>query len=139
VAAEYRDTADFRGAKFRMADLSGATFRDCDLSGLKVADSYLTDVNIGGEVSNFGVNDVDVTEFVEAELDRRHPERAQLREITTADDYRAMWATIERVWSATVARAARLPEESLHERVDDEWSFVETLRHLIFASLTLPK
>jgi len=24
--------------------------------------------------------------------------------------------------------------ELLHERVDDEWSFVETLRHLVFAT-----
>ena len=27
----------------------------------------------------------------------------------------------------------RLPEETLQERVHDEWSFVETLRHLAFA------
>jgi len=28
----------------------------------------------------------------------------------------------------------RLPESARHERVDDEWSFVETLRHLVFAT-----
>ena len=33
-----------------------------------------------------------------------------------------------------VARAGRLPEPALHLRVDDEWSFVETLRHLVFAT-----
>ncbi|MCH7231778.1 DinB family protein [Glycomyces sp. L485] len=32
-----------------------------------------------------------------------------------------------------MARAERLPEAALHERVDGEWSFVETLRHLVFA------
>ncbi len=52
----------------------------------------------------------------------------------TADDYRAMWDTIERLWPDTVARAGRLPEPALHLRVDDEWSFVETLRHLVFAT-----
>ena len=36
------------------------------------------------------------------------------------------------IWPDTVARAERLPEPALHERVDDEWSFVETLRHLVF-------
>jgi DinB superfamily len=41
---------------------------------------------------------------------------------------------IERLWSDTVARAERLPEPARHERVDDEWSFVETLRHLVFAT-----
>lgn len=97
-------------------------------------DSYLIDVNVSGEIDNFVVNDVDVTAFVEAELERRHPERAQLRETRTADDYRAMWDRIERLWSETVVRAQRLPEPARHERVDDEWSFVETLRHLVFAT-----
>ena len=71
---------------------------------------------------------------MEGELDRRHPERVQLRAMRTADDYRAMWDTIERLWPDTVARAGRLPEPALHLRVDDEWSFVETLRHLVFAT-----
>ena len=34
----------------------------------------------------------------------------------------------------TVARARTLPEEMLHASVDGEWSFIETLRHLGFAS-----
>jgi hypothetical protein len=89
---------------------------------------------VSGLVGNFVVNDVDVTAFVEEELDRRHPERVQLRAMRTADDYRAMWDTIERLWSGTVTRAGQLPELALSLRVDDEWSFVETLRHLIFAT-----
>jgi hypothetical protein len=36
--------------------------------------------------------------------------------------------------AATVDRAGRLPEPALRLRVDDEWSFVETLRHLVFAT-----
>lgn len=129
------DHADaFRQARFSGADFTGATFRDCDLRRVKITDSWLVDVSVSGLVGNFVVNDVDVTAFVEGELDRRHPERVQLRAIQTADDYRAMWATIERLWSDTVARASRLPEPALRRRVDDEWSFVETLRHLIFAT-----
>lgn len=123
----------FRGARFTVADLTGARFVDCDMSRVKIVDSWLVDVDVSGQVSNFRVNGVDVAAFVEAELDRRHPERVQLREMRTADDYRAMWDTIERLWSNTVvARAERLPEPALHDRVDDEWSFVETLRHLVF-------
>jgi hypothetical protein len=45
-----------------------------------------------------------------------------------------MWDRIERLWAETVTRAERLPEPALHQRVDDEWSFVETLRHLVFAT-----
>ncbi len=134
-SAGYHDDGNndaFRGASFTVADLAGAKFVDCDMSQVKIVDSWLVDVNVSGFVSNFVVNDVDVTAFVDAELDRRHPERVQLREMRTADDYRAMWDTIERLWSDTVARAERLPETARHERVDDEWSFVETLRHLVF-------
>lgn len=131
---EYDKTDEFRDASFTSVDLSGAKFRDCDLRNVKIVDTWLVDVNISGLVRNFFVNDVDVTPYVEAELDRRHPERVQIREMKTADDYRATWATLERLWSETVARAERLPEPAREERVDDEWSFAETLRHLVFAT-----
>ena len=45
-----------------------------------------------------------------------------------------LWAVIERTWQPTVERARRLPPELLHQRVDGEWSFIETLRHLVFAT-----
>lgn len=134
MAADDDRTGTFRGASFTGADFSGAKFRDCDLRQVKITDSWLVDVRVSGLVRNFVVNDVDVTAFVEGELDGRHPERVQLREMRTADDYRAMWDTIERLWADTVARAGRLPEPALRLRVDDEWSFVETLRHLVFAT-----
>ncbi len=101
---------------------------------MKIVDSWLIDISLSGLIGNLLVNDVDVVPFVEAELDRRHPERVRLRDMNSPDEYRAMWATIEGLWSETVTRAQRLPEPMLHERVDDEWSFVETLRHLIFAT-----
>lgn len=133
--ASENDHADgFRDARFTGADFTGATFRDCDLHRVKITDSWLVDVNLSGLVENVVVNDVDVTAFVEGELDRRHPERVQLRAMQTADDYRAMWAAIERLWSDTVERTWRLPESAWYRRVDDEWSFVETLRHLILAT-----
>jgi hypothetical protein len=134
MAAIHDHTEEFRGATFTRSDLAGARFHDCDLSKVKIADSWLIDVNMSGEIKNFVVNDVDVTAYVESELDRRHPERAQQRAMKTADDYRAMWTTIERIWAQTVARAGQLPEVARHEQVDGEWSFVETMRHLIFAT-----
>jgi DinB family protein len=127
-------TAAFRGAHFLVADLTGTTFRDCDLSGVRIVDSWLVDVSVSGFVRNLVVNGVDVTEYVEAELDRQHPERLQLRQLRTAEDYRAMWDTIEGLWSATVAEVERLPEPVRHQRVEDEWSFVETMRHLVYAT-----
>lgn len=134
-SAGYHDDGkneQFRAARFTVADLAGARFTDCDLSGVKVVDSWLVDVDMSGYVSNLVINGVDVTGYVEAELDRRHPERVQLRDVRSADGFRAMWTTVERLWSETTARAERLPEEARHERVDGEWSFTETLRHLVF-------
>ncbi|HUQ39433.1 MAG TPA: DinB family protein [Acidimicrobiales bacterium] len=56
------------------------------------------------------------------------------RSIGTPDECRATWSDIEKLWGEAVERARRLPEEARHERVDGEWSFVETLRHLVFAT-----
>jgi hypothetical protein len=134
-SAGYHDDGNndaFRGATFMVADLTGARFVDCDMTGVKIVDAALIDVDVSGYVDRLVVNGVDVTGFVDAELDRRHPERVQLRGMRSTADFRAMWDAIERLWSATVARAERLPEPARHERVDGEWSFVETLRHLVF-------
>jgi len=123
---------DFRGATFMVRDLRGARLVDCDLTGVKIVDACLVNVEISGYVEGLVVNGVDVTAYVDGELDRRHPERVQLRGVRDADGFRAMWGTVERLWADTTARAELLPEAALHERVDGEWSFVETLRHLVY-------
>ncbi len=38
---------------------------------------------------------------------------------------------VEELWADAVAQARRLPEAELETRVTGEWSFIETLRHLI--------
>ena len=53
---------------------------------------------------------------------------------TTPDGIRRAWAIIEGTWRSTFERVAQLPEPTLHERVNGEWSFVETQRHLVFAA-----
>ena len=93
----------------------------------------LIDVEISGEPRNVVVNGVDIGPLVEAELDRRMPDRVRMRP-TDSDGFREAWALLERLWDGTVARARTLPEAELHRGVDDEWSFVETLRHLGFAT-----
>jgi hypothetical protein len=135
VTAEHTATDAFRGADFRRSDLSGATFRDCDLTGARIVSSVVEQLRVsgfGGRSGTVVVDDVDVTAYVAAELDRRHPERVQLRAVRTADDHRAMWATIEPLWTAALGRAGRLRGPLRFEQVDGEWSFAETLRHLVF-------
>jgi DinB superfamily/Pentapeptide repeats (8 copies) len=131
-AGEGDGSEQFRGARFDVADLRGARFTDCDLTGVTIRDGWLVDVSISGYLSDVTVNGVEVNGFVGAELDRRHPERVQLREVRTAADFRSMWDTIEGLWAEATERAERLPAEALTEQVNEEWSFAETLRHLVF-------
>ena len=141
----HHDTAAFRGATFRRVDLSRASFRevdlsaatvrDSDVSGLRIVASLVDDVHVSGHegVGRVVVDDVEVSAYVAAELDRRHPERVLVRGMRSADEVRAAWMVVGRLWDDAVAHAATVPEPLLHERVHDEWSFVETVRHLVFA------
>ena len=127
---------DLSGTTFDTCTLEGARFRDCNLSGVTVVASYVENLRVSslhGEGGRIIVDDVDVAEYVAAELDRRFPERVALRGLTGPDDYRAVFATLEARWDETLQRAELLPEPARHERVDGEWSLIETLRHLVFA------
>ncbi len=120
-------------ARFRDVDLKGARFNLVDLSGVTIRGALVADVEISGEIENVRINGVDVVPLVEAELNRRYPERAKMQP-SDADGFRAAWDLLEPLWQGTVERAAQLDPELLHERVDGEWSFIETLRHLVFAT-----
>lgn len=143
---------DLGGSTFRRVNLSGSSFReahltdldvrDVDLSRMRVRAAYLDGVRmtgvevpemeIYGEVGRLLVNGVDVVPLVEAELNRRMPERA-LMSPTDLAGFRDAFATLDRLWAATVEKARALPPEASHEQVEEEWSFIETLRHLGFA------
>jgi hypothetical protein len=53
---------------------------------------------------------------------------------TNADGYREAWDLLERLWAETIDKAQALPPDALHVRVNGEWSFIETQRHLVFAT-----
>jgi hypothetical protein len=121
------------GADFHGVDLTGARFRLVDLTRVTISGADLVDVDISGQIDNVRINGVDVVPLVEAELDRRYPDRAKMRPGDAAG-YREAWDVLERLWQQTVARARRMDPELLHRRVNGEWSFIETLRHLVFAT-----
>ena len=52
----------------------------------------------------------------------------------TIEGVREAWSIVERTWRSTFDHVRQLPEAVAHERVNDEWSFVETQRHLLFAT-----
>jgi hypothetical protein len=120
-------------AEFRSVDLSDATFRAVGLHRVVMRGVELLNVDIYGEIENVTINGVDVAPLVLAELDRRDPDRVKMRPEDPAG-FREAWDVVERLWGETVERARRLPPEQLHESVDGEWSFIETLRHLSFAT-----
>jgi len=122
---------DLAGAVFWGANLRGAHFRDVDLTGTSISHALVVDVEIDAFVDRLIVNGVDVTDYVN-ESDPWHPLRAMLRP-ESPDALPATWAALEGEWDMTLAMARRLPEAALHESVNGEWSFVETLRHLVFA------
>ncbi|MFF8028767.1 pentapeptide repeat-containing protein [Streptomyces sp. NPDC007896] len=113
---------DFTGAQVR-----GALFNESRMRGVE-----LVDVEISGALKNVVVKGVDIAPLVEAELNRRMPERARMRP-DDADGFREAWVILERLWEGTVARARTFTEAVLHRSIDDEWSFIQTVRHLNFA------
>jgi len=124
---------DLTGARFERVSLRNAEMRAVDFSGSRMRGVELVDVDISGEVHNVVVNGVDIAPLVEAELNRRMPQRAKMRP-DDSDGFREAWAILEQLWKGTVARAKTFPAAMLHDNVDDEWSFIQTLRHLNFAS-----
>lgn len=117
--------------RFDDEDLTGAEFRECDLSRTRMVGVVMQDAEIDGLVTNLVVNGVEVTAYVEAELDRRHPVRLLIRS-DHPDDLREAWRQLREDWAATTERVRSMPEDSEHQGVDGEWSMVETLRHLVF-------
>jgi hypothetical protein len=127
------DDVYLTGARFHDVDLSNARFSLVDMTGVTIRGALLANVEVSGDIENLRINGVDVVPLVEAELNRRYPGRAKMRP-ADAEGFREAWAILERLWPQTVERARRMPPEMLHERVDGEWSFIETLRHLVFAT-----
>ncbi|MDP2290564.1 MAG: DinB family protein [Actinomycetota bacterium] len=123
---------DLTESVFWGADMRGARFRDVNLAEVRISHAWLIDVEVDAYVDRLVVNGVDVTAYV-AEHDPWSALRAVLRP-TDADSMRNGWAALRAAWATAVDRAQRLPEEAQHASVNGEWSFVETLRHLVFAT-----
>jgi DinB superfamily/Pentapeptide repeats (8 copies) len=122
---------DLSGAVFWGVNLTGARLRDVNMTSVRISHARLVDVDIDGFVDAITINGVDVTQWVN-ERDPWYPLRAMLRP-TEPDDMRDAWDQLQQRWDATIRRAERLTEDQRHESIGGEWSFVQTLRHLIFA------
>jgi hypothetical protein len=123
---------DLAGAEFWGADLRGARFRDVDLSDARISHAWLVGVEVDAYVDRLVVNGVDVTAFVN-EHDPWFPLRTVLRPTDPASMRRG-WGLLGDAWTAAVARVRGLPDGAAHASVGGEWSFVQTLRHLVLAT-----
>lgn len=81
------------------------------------------------------VNGVDVVPQVDAALNERFPGR-ELRVAEEPAGLAEAWLALERTWAATTERARAMPPGSLEASVGGEWSFTQTLRHLVMATDT---
>lgn len=121
------------GSRIDDLDLSGVHLHGANVEGAKLTDAHLCGADISGDVEGLRINGVEIEPLVQAELDHRFPERVKLR-ATDVEGLRAAWSMVEDLWAAAVERATHLDEDLQSRRVDGEWSFVETLRHLVFAA-----
>jgi len=136
--ARFTRSDDLRGAEFTGADLSGARFVRADLSGVVMRGVDVSGADIDSPWLFEGdaflrVNGVDVIPLVEAELNRRFPGRAA-RHAADPDGLREAWALLQRAWAAALDRVAAMPAGTADVSVGGEWSFAQTLRHLVFAT-----
>ncbi|MGC2484719.1 MAG: DinB family protein [Acidimicrobiales bacterium] len=129
----YERGPQLSGARIEDADFSNGRLHAANFEGAKITDAWFYNADVSGDLEGLRLNGIEVAPLVEAERARLFPELAQLR----ASDPQGIadaWTMIEVHWWATVSRARELDPASLYERVDDEWNFVETLRHLVLAT-----
>ena len=122
---------DLRGERIEGVDVSGSRWRNVNLSGAKMVDVLLTNADLSGLIDGLKVNGIEVAPLIEAEVERRYPERRKLFG-TTPEALRDALPVVEELLGRTWKRASGRGSERLHERVDEEWSVTETVRHLVF-------
>ncbi len=125
----FRDQS-LRGSRFIGCDFGGVVVRGSEVAGMEIESPWLLEGD--GQLL---VNGVNVVPLVDTELNRRFPGRA-LRDAHTPDGLSAAWAALEQTWQATLSRALAMPPGTLDASVADEWSFTQTLRHLVMATDT---
>lgn len=122
---------------FHQEDLRDTRFVDCDLTGLTMRGVEMRTADIDSpwlfDDAVVLVNGVDVMPYVVAQVNAQFPGRA-LKDAQDPDGLRAAWTALEEAWAAAVDRAAQLPDGAVDVQVDEEWSFAQTLRHLVLAT-----
>jgi hypothetical protein len=122
------DGDDLSGAELRGVRLRGARFRGVDLSDAQMRGVWLAGADIDGDLEDMRIWGIEVRPLLEAELDRRHPERTVFHATEPADLLTGLVTgdelTVECTdpwggdWSPTVLQCLRVifEEEWQHHR-----------------------
>lgn len=129
MTTEFID-ANLAGARFVRSDLSGAVMRAVHIDGADIDAPWLLE-----GPGTLLVNGVDVAPFVDAELNRRFPGR-EARRATDPEGLRTAWSSLQSQWTATCDHVSTVPADIVDVSVAGEWSFAQTLRHLVMATDT---
>ncbi len=113
-------------------DFSNRTLRFVDFSNARVISSDMTNARFEGSIGGLKINGIEVAPLIAREMERRYPERKELF-TTTPEGMERAYDIVFSQLDATIERARTFTEAQRNQRVDDEWSVVETLRHLVFA------
>jgi hypothetical protein len=129
------ERVDLSGSEFRASDLTETRFRGVEMSRVVMRGVGLFDVDIHGEIGNLTINGVDIGPLVNAELDRRYPDRAKMRPTDPAG-FRDAWDVVERfsepVEGPGWPKSRRYPvRECLLCILNEEWE------HLLYAERDL--
>jgi hypothetical protein len=134
---EIFEKRNMQGTVFRDVNLEGAVFDDVNLAGGSIRDATLENFSIDeAYIKGMTIFGIRVDLLIEAELDRRDPERVRLRMedphdpasvqvlMDRLDELRAGFCNLLRSTEPRILTAQPGPER---------WSVIENLRHLVFA------
>src|SRR5436190_4904135 len=97
-----------RDSRFTRVDLSESRFHSVMMQNVKITDAFVFNVEISCLLGPLVINGVDVSGYVRAELERRHPELELFRSTDPAG-LREAWRVIEQQAETTLGRARALP------------------------------
>jgi uncharacterized protein YjbI with pentapeptide repeats len=135
--SETFENCNMAGVVFHNVNLEGAVFDDVNLAGASIHNANLGNFTIDDAyIKGLTIFGFRVDQLIEAELDRRDPDRARLRMADCFDPV-CVWAVLEHLGEVRAGFSAFLRSTDpsrLSARPDPEnWSAIENLRHLIFA------
>jgi hypothetical protein len=128
---------DMAGTEFHDVNLRGAVFDDVNLAGAHIHNASLANVVIeDAHIVGLTIFGIDISKLIEAEFDRRDPQRVTLRaiDIYDPDQIRGVFAELDGVRTQFTSLLRATPEgHRTGHPGPDRWSAIEHLRHLVFA------